>query len=220
MSQVIGYLRVSTSHQELQKNKTAILDLADRKNFAMPKWVEEKVSSRVPWKERKLGEVIVKLGKGDKILISEMSRLGRSMLEIMTILHTCVEKGVEIYTVKGEWSLDNTIQSKVMAMAFSIAAEIERDLISRRTKEGLKYAREVKGKTLGRPAGKSKLDDKREKIEQMLGDGVRQQHIATIVGCTGSTLSLWLKKQEINVRKLRKAGLKKALKKAQLEERE
>jgi len=91
---------------------------------------------------------------------------------------------------------------------------IDRNLISERTKEGMKYARDVKGKTLGRPAGKSKLDSRKEKIKQMLKEGVSQQYVAEIVGCTGSTLSLWLKKHRISPQKLRKAGLKKALKKS------
>ncbi len=95
---------------------------------------------------------------------------------------------------------------------------IDRNLISRRTKEGMKYARDVKGKTLGRPAGKSKLDSRKEKIKQMLREGVSQQYVAEIVGCTGSTLSLWLKRHKINPQKLRKVALRKALKQACEEE--
>ena len=97
---------------------------------------------------------------------------------------------------------------------------IDRDLLSERTKAGMKYARDVKGKTLGRPAGKSKLDSRKEKIKQMLKEGVSQQYVAEIVGCTGSTLSLWLKKHRISPEKLRKAGLKEALKRLQEEKTE
>lgn len=193
----VAYLRISTNKQELEKNKAAIRELADRKGLSMPEWVEEVASSRIHWKQRKIGEIVTDLKAGDRILVSEMSRLGRSMMEIMTILNTCVEKRIDVHAVKGEWSLDGTIQSKVMAMAFSIAAEIERDLISKRTTEAL-AARKAKGVRLGRPAGKSKLDTHEEDIREMLSRGATQRFIAKSVGCTESTLSAWLTRKQIN----------------------
>jgi len=207
MNRTIAYLRVSTDKQELEKNKAQIREMADKKDFGMPEWVEETATSRINWKSRKIGEIIDSLGKGDRILVSEMSRLGRSMMEIMTILNTCLEKSIEVHAVKGEWSLNGTIQSKVMAMAFAIAAEIERDLISKRTKEALEV-KKAKGMQLGRPAGKSKLDPYEEQIKDMLRSGASQVFIAKKIGCTESTLSVWLKRKNILGMKLRSNGLK------------
>ena len=131
----IGYLRVSTGDQELEKNKSDILRLANHLNLGKVNFVEEIVSGKVSWKKRKIAEIIADFNKGDTLIVSELSRLGRSMLECMEILSVAVEKGVRVYAVKGNWSLDSSIQSKIVAMAFSMASEIERDLISQRTKE-------------------------------------------------------------------------------------
>ncbi len=98
-------------------------------------FVEEIVSGKVSWKKRKIAEIIEEFTKGNTLIVSELSRLGRSMLECMEILAVAVEKGVRVYAVKGNWMLDSSIQSKIVAMAFSMASEIERDLISQRTKE-------------------------------------------------------------------------------------
>ena len=99
--------------------------------------MEEKASRRIHWRQRKIGDIVDQLSTGDTILLSELSRLGRSMLECMEIISIATQKGIKIYTVKGNWQLDDTIQSKAMAMVFSMVAEIERDLISKRTKEAL-----------------------------------------------------------------------------------
>lgn len=207
MSRVVGYLRVSTSKQEVEKNKAAIRELADQKGFGMPEWVEEVISTRVHWQKRKIGSLLEELEEGDKILVSEMSRLGRSMLEIMTILQICTDKKIEVHAVKGDWSLDNTINSKIIAMAWSIAAEIERDLISKRTKESLKAVK-AKGVKLGRKKGVSKLDDRHDEIVKMLKEGRTQKYISEVVGCTQATLSVWLKDHGISGKELREQGSK------------
>ena len=137
MSKNIAYLRVSTIEQDIEKNKSEILHLANDKTLGHVEFVEEKISGKVHWKQRKIGNIIESLQKGDTILLNEFSRLGRSMLECMEIISIATQKGINIYTVKGNWQLDGTIQSKVMAMVFSMASEIERDLISKRTKEAL-----------------------------------------------------------------------------------
>ncbi|KAF0249183.1 MAG: Resolvase domain-containing protein, partial [bacterium] len=133
----IAYLRVSTNDQDLEKNKADILHLANDRNLGKVTFVEEKVSGKVSWKERKLKEVLDDLTTGDSLIVSELSRLGRSMLECMEILSIATQREIKVYSVKGNWQLDGSLQSKVVAMAFSIAAEIERDLISSRTKEAL-----------------------------------------------------------------------------------
>ena len=129
----------------------------------------------------------------------ELSRLGRSMLEIMEMLSILNQKGVCVYSVKGGWELNVSIQSKVMAMAFSIAAEIERDLISKRTKEALR-ARKASGVKLGRPKGpgKSKLNQYREEIEALLKNGSTKSYVAQKYGTTLPNLYNWLKKNEID----------------------
>src|SRR5687767_9703383 len=129
-TQTIAYLRVSTADQDLKKNKFEILQLANDKNLGKVQWIEETVSSRVSWHKREIATVLEQLQSGDNLLVSELSRLGRSMLEIMEILSIASQRGIHIYAVKGNWQLDSSIQSKIIAMAFSIAAEIERDLIS------------------------------------------------------------------------------------------
>ncbi len=161
-------------------------------------FVEEIVSGKVSWKKRKIAEIIEEFKKGDTLIVSELSRLGRSMLECMEILSVAVEKGVKVYAVKGNWTLDNSIQSKIVAMAFSMASEIERDLISQRTKEALRYKKE-QGIKLGRPPGpgKSKLDQYRPEIEALLANGSTQKFIAERYNTTEANLHNWLKKNDI-----------------------
>jgi len=195
MAKTYAYLRVSTLEQDLEKNKAEILKLANDKRLGNIDFVEEKISGKVNWKKRKISEIINKLEKNDNIIVSELSRLGRSMLECMEILSICSEKGINIYAIKGNWSLDNTIQSKIIAMAFSMASEIERDLISSRTKEALKV-KKANGIRLGRPKGKgkSKLDQFKPEIEALLVNGSTQKFIANRYSTTPANLNNWLKK--------------------------
>jgi DNA invertase Pin-like site-specific DNA recombinase len=198
----IAYLRVSTIDQDVKKNKADILKLANEKDLGKVSFVEEKNSGKVSWRKRKIANILENLKEGDNIVVSELSRLGRSMLECMEILSIASQKGISIYAIKGNWQLDHTIQSKIIAMAFSMAAEIERDLISQRTKEALR-ARKAAGKPLGRPKGpgKSKLDKYRPEIEALLANGSTQKFIAKRYRTTEANLHHWLKKH----------GLKKAM---------
>ena len=194
----VGYLRVSTGEQELDKNKADILRLANDANLGKVRFVEEKISGKISWRKRKVAEILDELIKGDALIVSELSRLGRSMLECMEILSVALQKGVSVYSVKGNWKLDNSIQSKIVAMAFSMAAEIERDLISQRTTEALRYKKE-QGIKLGRPpgSGKSKLDAFRPEIEALLANGSTQKYIACRYSATEATVSNWVKKNKI-----------------------
>lgn len=189
MSRNIAYLGVSTTGQDLEKNKSDILALANEKMLGHVEFVEEKVSGNVSWRQRKIAPVLDELTKGDSILLSEFSRLGRSMLECMEIISIAVGKGIKIFTVKGAWQVDDSIQSKVMAMVFSMAAEIERDLISKRTKEALQ-SRKLSGVVLGRPKGpgKSKLDLHKFEIVALLNNGSTQKFIAARYKVTEPTL--------------------------------
>ena len=197
----VGYLRVSTIDQDTEKNKAEILELANEKQFGHVKFVEEKVSGKKSWKERKIKGIIDELGEGDRLIVPELSRLGRSMLEIMEMLSIAKDKGIYIYAVKGGWELNGSIQSKVMAMAFSIASEIERDLISKRTKEGLR-ARKAQGVKLGRPKGpgKSKLDKHRDEIIALLKNGSTKAFVAKKYGTTKPNLYNWIKKNNLDVK--------------------
>lgn len=192
--QTIAYLRVSTSDQDLEKNKFEILQLANEKGLGQVLWIEETVSGRVSWRKREIAVILERLQSGDNLIVSELSRLGRSMLECMEILSIASQKEIKVYAVKGNWRLDNSIQSKIIAMAFSMAAEIERDLISARTREAL-AARKKAGMTLGRPRGigKSKLDAYRPEIEALLANGSKQAFIAKRYGTTEPNLSRWIK---------------------------
>ena len=195
-------LRVSTVDQDTEKNKADILSLANEKHFGHVEWVEEKVSGKKSWKERKIKKVIDELADGDRLIVPELSRLGRSMLEIMEMLSIAKQKGnLHLCRLKGGWELNGTIQSKVMAMVFSIAAEIERDLISKRTTEALR-ARKAQGVILGRPKGpgKSKLDKYREEIIALLKNGSKQKYIAQKYGTTPPNLHNWIKKNNIDAK--------------------
>lgn len=195
MAKTVSYLRVSTEEQDTEKNKADVLKFANERDFGRVHFVEEKVSGTKSWKERKIKKIIDELGEGDRLIVPELSRLGRSMLEIMEILALAKEKGIAIYDVKNGWELNGTIQSKVMALVFSIAAEIERDLISKRTTEGLRVAK-AKGKLLGRPKGpgKSKLDKHREEIISLIKTGSKQTYIAKKYGTSQPNLYNWVKK--------------------------
>ena len=198
-NRTIAYLRVSTIEQDTEKNKADILKFANDRDLGKVHFVEEKVSGIKSWKERKIKAVIDELADGDKLIVPELSRLGRSMLEIMEILAVAKEKGISIYDIKNHWELNGSIQSKILAMVFSIASEIERDLIRKRTTEGLRAAK-AQGKILGRPkgAGKSKLDKYKEEIIALLKTGSTQVYIAKKYSTTQPNLYNWLKKNSLS----------------------
>ncbi len=195
LQKTVAYLRVSTLDQNIDKNKADILQFANKHDLGKVNFVEEIASGRTPWRQRGIATVLEELKENDTIIVSELSRLGRSMLECMEILALAVRKGIRIYAIKGNWQLDQTIQSKIIAMAFSIAAEIERDLISQRTTEALRFKKE-QGFKLGRPKGpgKSKLDPFRPEIEGLLANGSTQKFIAQRYHTTQANLHNWLKK--------------------------
>jgi DNA invertase Pin-like site-specific DNA recombinase len=192
----IAYLRVSTIDQDIEKNKSAILALANQKVLGHVQFIEEKVSGKISWRKRKIAQILGTAQKGDNIIVSELSRLGRSMLECMEILSIATQKGINVYAVKGDWQLTNSIQSKIIAMAFSMASEIERDLISKRTREALQVKKQ-NGMKLGRPkgVGKSKLDAYRVEIEALLKNGSTQKFIAKRYGTTEANLHHFLKQR-------------------------
>ena len=193
---IYGYTRVSTDQQNTENQKHEILTFAKSQNLTVNKWVDEVISSRKSLKERRLGKTLKHLKKGDILIASELSRLGRNLFEVMGILQSCLEKDCQIWTLKEHYRLGADIQSKVLAFAFSLAAEIERQLISQRTKESLKRIKD-EGKHLGRPHGFSykKLDKKQEKIKELLSKGISKAEISRLVGCSWITLHRYIKEK-------------------------
>jgi len=198
MSKTCAYIRVSTDKQDLENQRYAILEYANEKKLGNVEFVEEAVSGKVSWRNRKLKDLIDNLQKGDNLIVAELSRLGRSMLEIMELLNILLSKGVNVYVVKGNYELKDDIQSKVLAFAFSLASEIERELISQRTKEAL-AKRKAEGKRLGRPKGSysSKLDHKKEEIKELLDKGVSISSIAKILGVHYNTMRNYIRRRNI-----------------------
>ena len=151
---IYGYIRVSTDKQTLENQEFEIKNFAKQQNLTVEHWIMETVSGTKNFEKRKLGKIIKKLKKDDILICSEISRLGRNLLQIMTILNICMQKGAQVWTIKDNYRLGSDIQSKVLAFAFSLSAEIERNLISQRTKEALNRIR-ASGRKLGRAGIKS-----------------------------------------------------------------
>ena len=191
-----AYIRVSTDKQDVDNQRLEILALANQKKLGTVTFIEETVSGKKTWKERALSTIVNDLSKDDIIIVAELSRLGRSMLEIMEILSIATQKHIRIYAAKGNWALDGSMQSKIIAVVLSMAAEIERDLISQRTKAAL-ATKKANGFKLGRRPGpgKSKLDQHRDDIMEYLSLGVTKKRIAEKVHTTVGNLHHWLKKR-------------------------
>lgn len=191
----IGYIRVSSAKQTLEHQRFEIENFALREGIKIDTWVEEKISSRKALKNRKLGELLDNLQENDVLISCEISRLGRSLLEVMRILETCLNKNCQVWTIKENYRLGNDIQSKVLAFAFGLAAEIERKLISERTKSSLANIK-AQGKKLGRPftaeSKKLKLSKNSRRIRKLLEKGLSKSQIARILGVGRGTLRRYL----------------------------
>lgn len=200
-AQIIGYLRVSTSNQDTEKNKADVLKFANDRSFGQVRFVEETVSGKVNWKTRKIKDIIDQEPK--VLIVPEMSRLGRSTLEVLQILQEARDKGISVFSVKEGLSLCGSgIQSKVMATMLALFSELERDFISLRTREGLAAAR-ARGVLLGRPrgVGKSKLDKHREEIIHLLEHGSTKRYVCKRFKTTPMNLWNWLTKNKIKIEK-------------------
>lgn len=193
----IGYVRVSSNRQTLQHQRFEIENFARHEGLTIDDWIEEKISSRKALEKRKLGELLNTLEEHDRLITCEISRLGRSLLEVMKILEFCLNKNCEVWTIKENYRLGNDIQSKVLAFAFSLAAEIERNLISQRTKSSLANLK-ASGKKLGRPfsaeSKKLKLSKNARKVRNLLAKGISKSQIAKILGVQRSTLRRFIER--------------------------
>ena len=200
ISMIYGYIRVSTDKQTTENQRYEITKFCEKNNVQIDEWVEETISATKDISKRKLGSLIDHLNPHDIIIASELSRLGRKLLEVMAILNHCTNNGAKVWTIKDNFRLDTDIQSKVLAFAFGLAAGIERNLISQRTKEAL-AARRAAGVILGRPKGKInshlKLESKCLQIKDMLNKGVSQRKIASQLQVSRNTLTLFLHRFDI-----------------------
>ena len=189
---VIGYIRVSSTKQTCEHQRYEITQFAEQNNITIERWVMETISSRKPLNKRQLGQLLDELQDGDILIAAEISRLGRSLLEVMRILESCLNKNCQVWTIKEHYRLGNDIQSKVMAFAFGLSAEIERNLISQRTKASLESVRAA-GKRLGRPfssqSKKLKLSRNTKKIKNWLDSGMTRYRIAKMMAVSPSTVN-------------------------------
>lgn len=188
---VYGYCRVSTQHQHEENQHFVIANFAKCNNITVNTWIEEKISSSKKLSERKLGELLKTLKAGDILITTEISRLGRSLLEVMGILQTCLEQECQVWTLKENFRLGADIQSKVLAFAFGLSAELSKQLLQERVRESLARLK-ANGKKLGRPLGsqskKLKLAKNRHKLNELLTQGLSKSEIAKLMGVHKSTI--------------------------------
>lgn len=192
---VYGYIRVSTDKQTVENQRFEINNFCERNNIQIDQWFEETISGTKEPEKRALGKLLRKLKKDDILICSELSRLGRSLFMIMDVLSACMKKEIQLWTIKDNYRLGNDISSKVLAFTFGLSAEIERNLISQRTKEALARAK-AEGKVLGRPVGakskRVKLTGCENQIKQMLSKQVPKKHIAKKMKVDRNTLQKFI----------------------------
>ena len=196
---IYGYIRVSSDKQTTENQRFEITRFALLQGIKINKWIEETISSRKPLNKRKLGSLLAELKDGDILISTEISRLGRSLLEVMGILQHCLAQNCQIWTLKEHYKLGSDIASKVLAFAFGLSAEIERQLISDRTKMSLDKLKS-QGKHLGRPFGAKskslKLSKNTKKVKDLMAKGLPKAQIARLLGVDKLTLYRFLKHLE------------------------
>ncbi len=194
---IYGYIRVSSDKQTVENQRFEINNFCERKKLKIDGWIEETISGTKAYNKRQLGALLKQVGKDDVIICAELSRLGRNLFMIMEILNICMTKECKVWTIKDNYRLGDDIQSKVLAFAFGLSAEIERNLISQRTKEAL-ARKKAEGVVLGRPKGKKsspdkyKLSGKEVLIKELLRNGTSKRKIAKICKCDRNTLDRFI----------------------------
>ena len=194
---IYGYIRVSSDKQTVENQRFEINNFCTKQSMTIDGWIEETISGTKNYNKRQLGQLLKRVQKGDLIICAELSRLGRNLFMIMEILNICMTKECRVWTIKDNYRLGEDIQSKVLAFAFGLSAEIERNLISQRTKEAL-ARKKAEGIVLGRPTGrktdetKYKLYPKRTLIAELLKSGVSQRKIALICKVDRNTLGRYI----------------------------
>lgn len=195
---IYGYIRVSSDKQTVENQRFEINNFCKKEKLVINDWIEETISGTKNYTKRQLGNLLKKVHKDDIIICSELSRLGRNLFMIMEILNICMTKECRVWTIKDNYRLGDDIQSKVLAFAFGLSAEIERNLISQRTKEAL-ARKKAEGIVLGRPKGrksapeKYKLHGKKSLIEELLKAKISKRQIAQICKADRNTLDRYIK---------------------------
>lgn len=199
---IYGYIRVSSDKQTVENQRFEINNFCKRKNIKVDGWIEETVSGTKTYTKRELGKLLKHVRKDDLIICAELSRLGRNLFMIMEILNLCMTKECRVWTIKDNYRLGDDIQSKVLAFAFGLSAEIERNLISQRTKEALARKR-AEGVIIGRPKGrkndpdKYKLSGKEILIKELLKNGTSKRKIASICKVDRNTLARFIQLKDL-----------------------
>lgn len=192
---IYGYIRVSTDKQTTENQLFEIEQFCIKNNIKVDKWIEETISATKELNKRKLGKLLKQIKSKDIIITAELSRLGRNLLQVMSILHHCMNTGCQVWTIKDNYRLGKDVTSKILAFTFGLVAELERDLISQRTTEALKRLQN-EGKVLGRPKGKKnqkhKLDGKVFQIKELLEKNVSKNKIAKILKVDIKTLNKFI----------------------------
>ena len=195
---IYGYIRVSSDKQTVENQRFEINKFCEREKLTIDGWIEETISGTKAYNKRELGKLLCKVQKNDLIICAELSRLGRNLFMIMEILNVCMTKECRVWTIKDNYRLGDDIQSKVLAFAFGLSAEIERNLISQRTKEAL-ARKKAEGVTLGRPKGsktnpeKRKLYGKENLIRELIKVNISKRKIAKICNVDRNTLDRYIK---------------------------
>ncbi len=205
MAGVVGYVRVSTTKQDAENQRHEILEYTNQNHLHVNEFIEVEISSRKDKKQRRIEELMTKLQPGDTLIVSELSRLGRSTSEVIDIVNELVAKGIKFIAIKQGLNItgQHNMQTKVMVTMFSLFAELERDIISERTKAAL-AAKKASGQTLGKPKGTlqaSKLDPHREQIIEFLKHGVAKAAIARMLGTSRTNLTNYIKTRGIELPK-------------------
>ena len=197
---IYGYIRVSSDKQTVENQRYEINSFCQKEHLNIDGWIEETISGTKNYNKRALGRLLKKVKKDDLIICAELSRLGRSRFMIMEILSLCMKKGCKVWTIKDNYRLGDDIQSKVLAFAFGLSAEIERNLISQRTKEALAL-RKAQGIHVGRKYGSKnavyKLTGKERIVKEMLVKGVSKAAIARKLHVDRTTLWRFLKQTDV-----------------------
>jgi DNA invertase Pin-like site-specific DNA recombinase len=203
MAKIIAYLRASTDKQDLNHQKLELLEFVRQKAWAIDEFIEINISSRKTLKQRRIDELVEKLNPDDTLVVTELSRLGRSTSEVIDIVNALVIKLVRVVIIKQNLDIKKSdMNSKIILTLFSLFGELERDLISLRTKEAL-ASKKREGQILGKPKGtiqKSKFDKDVDKIKELMGYGLSKRKIAKVLGYSNHiALSTYIKKRNINI---------------------
>ena len=193
---IIAYLRISTNRQHLENQRDEIERFAERRGIVVDKIYNDIVSGKKHSKERKLGDILKRMKSGDTLIVTEISRLSRTLIDVMNIIHQCIEREITLHSTKEGYTFENNLNSKILGFAFGLVAEIERNLISARTKEALAL-RKANGMILGRPVGSAPkrkiLVENHDELMEMIRQEIPYKKIGKKLGVSVCTIDRYLR---------------------------